>query len=199
MSSYKFKNKDLDNAIITDAGFEEISYKDALEYFTEKEISNYWQNNIKDLEVEEIAIELGITLPIQKNNEDVYQEALEEMFEMMPNNIQVILAKAVYKEKNWVSVLSLPTFESDFSRHEYKSIILGLMLQKELNQDLEIVNDCKSAVLRFKNNSNLSIFWSKRNNTKKAHNLRLFNANKIIDITSLNNFNKKISNLNYDI
>ena len=194
MSAYKFKNK-INNAIVTDSGFQKISYQEALKSFTEKEILNYWQKEIEDWKIEEIALKLGISLSGYDVNTVEYENIINEIFNKKPINVFVIVAKAIYKEHKWSAVVSLPTFEPDFSGHESKSIMLGLMLQKELEQEIEIVNDCKPAVLRLRRKLGLSsIFWARRNKTKKAHNLKINQSNNIVAKTDLEIFENKIHN-----
>ena len=194
MSSYKIKNK-IEETIVTDAGFQTISYNEALMIFSEKELFNYWQKEIEDLEVEEIAVKLGITLSNNDVNTTEYENIINEIYSTNPINITVIVAKAVYKEHKLISIVSLPTFEQDFSVHESKSIILGLMLKKELAQEIIIVNDCKPAVLKLRSElGSSSIFWVRRNNTKKAHNLKIEKGNRIVSKDELTIFENEIHN-----
>lgn len=185
MSSYKFKNKTND-FIVTDSGFEVLSYQDASKFFSEKEIFDYWQKEIEYLEVDEIALKLGVSLSNYDIDTIEYENIINEIYNKNPIHITVVVAKAIYKEHKWISVISLPTFEADFSEQESKSIRLGLLLQKELGKKIEIINDCKSAVLKLRSELALSsILWTRRNNTKKAHNLKMEQANRIINKTKL--------------
>lgn len=194
MSAYKFKNK-IDDTIITDAGWQNISYEEAVTIFSEKELFDYWQKVIEDLDVDDIALELGFSLSDYDVNSIEYENIIDEIYDKKPMNVSVIVAKAVYKEHKLVSIISLPTFEPDFSVHESKSIVLGLMLQKELGEEIEIVNDCKTSVLKFRTELGLlSIFWARRNNTKKAHNLKIEQANRIVSKTELDIFENGIHN-----
>lgn len=147
------------------------------------------------MDVEDIALELGFSLSDYDVNSIEYKNIIDEIYDKKPNNVSVIVAKAVYKEQKLVSIVSLSTFDPDFSVHESKSIVIGLMLQKELGGEIEIVNDCKTSVLKFRSELGLlSIFWAKRNNTKKAHNLKIEQANRIVNKTELNVFENGIHN-----
>jgi hypothetical protein len=94
------------DAIITDAGFESISYKLATQFFSASDIQ-YWWTSVAGLDQCE-AIELEKQI-IQSKADDwqIVQEFLST-FDWLPEKIDVVTARAVFTPAyQWVKVIEL--------------------------------------------------------------------------------------------
>ena len=103
----------------------------------------------------------------------------DQIYNMLPEHVSVIVAKACYHDKKWISVLSLPDGTPFFTNHEKKAILLGVKLRTELNLNIPIVNDNRDAVKELKE-LYPDIQWARRNKTRVAHKLSLNNATRVV-------------------
>ncbi|GAA6620136.1 hypothetical protein NUACC26_059520 [Scytonema sp. NUACC26] len=169
--------------ISTDAGWEELTFLQACNYFSPEEIRDWYQQYWEGAELAELLVELDVDIDLDN------EEAVDKFFETYDwtqQSVQVVVAKAVYDSHRWtlVTAISTPWMEERcFENHEHTAIELGIHLRRYLNRDsLPIVNDSQDAVRRarwhYKN-----IGWLPRKAVKDAHNLKLQQASKIYSNT----------------
>lgn len=163
-------------AIITDAGWDSLSYEQALCYFSAEELERRWLEYTEEMEIEDICKMLGVEIPDLEDD-----EAMDAMWSLRPKSISVVTAKACYQEKKWIAVVALGYEWRPFEDHERKAIQLGIQLRADLHLDLPVVNDNRDAVILMRKKYP-NIQWARRNRTKQAHNLKLSQPSEIVEL-----------------
>lgn len=155
-------------AVITDAGWDTLSYAEALRYFPEPEIRAWWTAHTEALELEHICEDLGIAVPAEDD-----EAQIEAIWEMLPSQISVITARACYQDQRWASVLSLPEDGFFSARFERQALLLGILLREALGLDIAVVNDNRGVVKALRPHYH-RIHWTPKVNA--AHKLTLRDA-----------------------
>lgn len=168
------------NEIITDAGWETLDFAKAREFFSLSDLQDWYESRWSGGDYWELLAELE--QDIDPNDEEA-EEQFFEKYDWTPKTVDVIVAKAVYKNYAWVRLLSLATGsvadeEPYFQHWEEEAILLGIHLREHIGLHIAVINDCKDAV-RNQANRYSDIYWLSRKWVKKAHNLKVNQASKI--------------------
>lgn len=166
------------NEIVTDAGWEKMTFETACQFFTPEEIRDWYASYWEGADISNLLVEIGVNLD---SDDDEAVEKFLENYDWTPKVVEVVVAKAIYENHSWARVLTISTHEMEdyyFQNHEMEAIYLGIHLRKCLNLDISVINDCKNAVRdlygRYPN-----IGWQPRNCVTKAHKLKIFQATKV--------------------
>lgn len=189
----------IDDFIVTDAGFDTISYELALLYFTIEDIINWWESIIDFDDLTEAEWELWDNiLPDNYYKKDLdYQIILNEIInqcEFIPKQVSVATARAVFNsEYQWVKIIDIIDkyeIERYIDSYEAEAIKLGLKMRTELtDENLVIINDNQYAVANINSHSfymsdydfknKLKVVWTPRKSVKIADKLTVGKATKI--------------------
>lgn len=185
----------IDDFIVTDAGFDSISYELALLYFSLEDIINWWESIIDYDELTEDEAELWDNI----SSYNYYSKTLNYLeiinqYEFIPKQISVVTARAVFSpDYQWVKIIDIIDKEDileQIDRYEEEAIKLGLKMRAELkDENLVIINDNKHAVAYINGCSfyvpdsdfqnELKVVWTPRKNVKIADKLTVEEATKI--------------------
>lgn len=168
------------NEIVTDAGWEKMTFEEACRFFRPEEIRDWYESYWSGADLPDLLVEIGVALDL--NDEKVVEKFIEN-YDWTPKEVQVVVAKAIYENHAWVRVLAISTPEMEeycFHNHEMEAVYLGMHLRKYLNLDIPVINDCKNAV-RHLYRSYEKIGWQPRNCVTKAHKLKIYQASKVYD------------------
>jgi hypothetical protein len=141
------------DVIVTDAGFDTVTYQLALKSFSWYEITNWWEWVLGEEEWGELDEELPMRTP-SDNEILLLIEKLLLKFDWLPQRVDVLTARAVLNDDyQWVKLIMLKDntfcFNEIFAQFEGEAISLGIKMRSELNnENLVIVNDNQDAVLR---------------------------------------------------
>lgn len=189
----------IDDFIVTDAGFDTISYELALLYFTIEDIINWWEFIIDFDDLTEAECELWDNiLPHNYYEKKLdYQEMFNQIinqFEFIPKQVSVATARAVFNsEYQWVKIIDIIDkydIIQNIDNYEEEAIKLGLKMRTELeDENLVIINDNKHAVANINSYSfymsdydfqnKLKVVWTPRKSVKIADKLTVGEATKI--------------------
>lgn len=199
----------LEEQIITDAGFESVDYQLALQYFPLEEIFNYWEYAIDlsdieaDDEVEKFE-ELMNSTDYYSFSEEKQQQLLNSIiaqFSWLPPSLDIATARAVYSlDYKWVKAIAIcDRYDGQLyiDSYETEAINLGLYLKQEIgNPNLSVINDNKHAVssvngiiscepwflkefVEFTKENKPTVFWSPRKFVKQADRLSIRDATRV--------------------
>ncbi len=166
------------NKIVTDAGWEIISFDEACKYFSPEEIREWYSSYWSGADITNLFAELEVDIDLE--NEEALDKFLDT-YDWTPKKVNVVVAKAVYESNAWTRVLTIstPEFEEyNFENHEEQAILLGVQMRKHLGLDILVINDCKNAVRRVRRQYP-TIGWQPRKCVRAAHNLKISQATKV--------------------
>jgi hypothetical protein len=160
--------------ITTDAGWEIISFDDATKFFSNQTITDWRKSFIEGFD------DVSDLLSLQGVDIDLEDEAAVDEFlaNYKPQQINIVVAKAVYDIHSWVRILTISTPEDEeyyFHNHEIEAIRLGVQLRRYLNLDISVINDCQDAV-RYLQGKYPNIGWQPRHCVSVAHRLKIAQA-----------------------
>ena len=145
------------NKIVTDAGWEIISFDEACKYFSPEEIREWYSSYWSGADITNLFAELEVDIDLE--NEEALDKFLDT-YDWTPKKVNVVVAKAVYESNAWTRVLTISTPEEEeynFENHEEQAILLGVQMRKHLGLDILVINDCKNAVRRV--HQTISDYW----------------------------------------
>jgi hypothetical protein len=163
------------NEILTDAGWEKMTFEEACQFFAPEEIRDWYVSCYSHTDISHLIVDMNLDIDLEDD------EAVENFLsnhDWIPKEVQVVVAKAIYENHYWARVLTVSTpdmEESYFQNYEIEAIYLGIHLRKYLNLDIPIINDCKNAV-RYLFGRYPNIGWQPRNFVTKAHKLKTYQA-----------------------
>lgn len=164
--------------IVTDAGWEKMTFEEACRFFRPEEIRDWYASYWSGTDISDLLVEIGVNL--DSDDKEAVDNFLEN-YDWTPNEVQVVVAKAIYENHSWARVLTISTPDMEeycFQNHEMEAIYLGIHLRKYLNLDIPIINDCKNAV-RYLHGRYPNVGWQPRNCVTKAHKLKISQATKV--------------------
>ncbi|MBW4629018.1 MAG: hypothetical protein KME49_26795 [Brasilonema octagenarum HA4186-MV1] len=177
------KSKDLfitptGDAIITDAGWEKIPFEEACKFFSPEEIRDWYASYWEGADISDLFAEFDVDVDL--DDEEAVEKFLET-YDWTPKEINVVVAKAVYKNHAWARVLIISTPDIEgycFQNYEMEAIRLGVQMRKHLDLDIPVINDSLDAV-RHLYGEYSNIGWQPRKYVGKAHSLKMSQATKI--------------------
>lgn len=163
--------------ITTDAGWEKISFDQAPQFFSSQTIQDWRESFIEGID------DISDLISAQGVDIDLDDDAAIDKFldNYKPQQINVVVAKAVYDIHFWVRILTISTPEDEeyyFHNHEIEAVRLGIQLRKHLNLDIPVINDCQDAV-RYLSGQYPNIGWQPRHCVSIAHKLKIAQATKV--------------------
>ncbi|BAY42048.1 hypothetical protein NIES2111_64440 (plasmid) [Nostoc sp. NIES-2111] len=163
--------------ITTDAGWEIISFDDAFRFFSPQTITDWRESFLEGFD------DISDLISAQSVDIGLEDEAAVDKFldNYKPQQINVVVAKAVYDTHAWVRVLLISTPEDEeyyFHNHEIEAIRLGIGLRRYLNLDIPVINDSQDAV-RHLQGKYPNIGWQPRHCVSLAHCLKIAQATKV--------------------
>lgn len=168
-----------DSQIVTDAGWERLTFAEACQYFPAEEIRDWYQQNWENADLEYLIDDLEIDLDLE---DDEAVDRFLETYDWTPKTIQIIVAKAVYQDHAWARplVMAIPEWDSYlFENHEAQALLLGIYMKEQLNLEIPVINDCQNAVRCFWGIPEL-IAWKPRNFVRSAHALKISKATRVV-------------------
>ncbi|MGC9527093.1 MAG: hypothetical protein ACP5D7_16300 [Limnospira sp.] len=167
-----------DGKIVTDAGWERLTFAEACQYFPAEEIREWYQQNWQDADLEYLIDDLEIDLDLE---DDEAVERFLETYDWTPTTLEIIVAKAVYQDHAWARPLVMAWREWDseiFESYESQALSLGIYMREQLNLDIPVINDCQKAVIWFSGYS--FVGWQRRRFVKPAHALKISKATRVV-------------------
>ena len=165
--------------ILTDAGWDRVSYEQACTYFSKEDVDTWWAKVSENWEVVDILREVGLD-PALAEDADFLENT--DILALHPAHLDLITARACYGPHRWLAILSLPLYDGPFfQQHEEQAIALGLALRDTLGLECAVVNDNKDAVRAVRQrHPDVAIVWKRRQFVRDAHALSLTTANRIL-------------------
>ena len=118
--------------ILTDAGWDTVTYDEALAWFCAGELKKWWAHTLDEIAEERLLLDM-----------DHYAHGCTDQ----PRIVDVIVAKAAFCDDKWFQFVALTDWSLFRSEYEVSAIRLGMKLREFLERpDLQIVNDNKPAV-----------------------------------------------------
>ncbi|MEH1997158.1 hypothetical protein [Nostoc sp.] len=150
------------NEIVTDAGWEKISFEEARKLFSPETFQEWYELFLENTDISEILSESNVDIDL--DDESVIDNFLQRS-NWAPKQVNLVVAKAIYKNYAWVRGLLISTPDAEepyFHNYEMEAIRLGIQLRKYIKQDIPVINDCKDAVRHLHGRYTL-IGWQPRN------------------------------------
>ena len=164
--------------ILTDAGWDRVSYTQACAYFSKEDVDTWWAKVSENWEVEDILREVGLD-PALAEDADFLENT--DLLALHPAHLDLITARACYGSHRWIAIVSLPLRNPFFQQHEEQAIALGLALRDALGVEGTVVNDNKDAVRAMRaRHPDAAIVWKRRQFVRDAHALSLTTANRVL-------------------
>jgi hypothetical protein len=166
------------NEIVTDAGWDKIAFDDAPKFFTRQTIQDWYESFLAELDIFQLVQESTINVDLE--DEQAVDEFLAN-YNHTPQELSLVVAKAVYQHYAWVRVLLISTPDVEehyFQNHEMEAIRLGIHLRNYLNEEIPVINDCLDAV-RYFYGRYPNINWQPRKYVSAAYKLKISQATQI--------------------
>ncbi|MDZ8226703.1 hypothetical protein [Nostoc sp. ChiVER01] len=166
------------NEIVTDAGWEKISFEEARKLFSPETFQEWYELFLENTDISEILSESNVDIDL--DDESAIDKFLQRS-NWTPKQVNLVVAKAIYKNHAWVRALLISTPDVEepyFQNYEMEAIHLGVQLRKYIKEDIPVINDCKDAVRHLYGRYAL-IGWQPKNCVTAAHNLKISQATKV--------------------
>lgn len=181
--AWKIKSENLlitttGNQIVTDAGWEKITFEQVCRFFQPEEVRDWYASNWEGADISDLFVELGINMDL--DDAEAVDKFLES-YDWTPKEVNVVVAKAIYENSAWARVLTISTPELEeycFHNHEMEAILLGVHMRDYLNLNVPVINDCKDAV-RYLHSKYTNVGWQPRKCVASAHSLKISQATKV--------------------
>ena len=94
------------NEIVTDAGWEKISFEEARKLFSPETFQEWYELFLENTDISEILSESNVDIDL--DDESAIDKFLQRS-NWTPKQVNLVVAKAIYKNHAWVRVLLIST------------------------------------------------------------------------------------------
>lgn len=169
-----------DNQIVTDAGWEKITFEQASNFFKPEEVKDWYASFWSGADISNLLVELDVNVDL--DDEEAVDKFLES-YDWTPKEVNLVVAKAIYENYAWARVLTISTPDIEeyyFQNYEMEAILLGIHMRNYFNLNVPVINDCKDAV-RYLYGKYPNVGWQPRKCVASAHCLKISQATKVYD------------------